>query len=82
MDFYFGEKSHSARFVDFLEGVVPTKASRLVPKTRTACVVFRFVSGSVVAWRSRSMTGVDRPCYCDVLSPVAPFICPKLDNRA
>lgn len=27
MDFYFGEKSHSARFVDFLEGVVPTKAS-------------------------------------------------------
>lgn len=25
MDFYFGEKSHSARFVDFLEGVVPTK---------------------------------------------------------
>lgn len=28
MDFYFTEKSHSARFVDFLEGVVPTKASR------------------------------------------------------
>lgn len=27
MDFYFSEKSHSARFVDFLEGVVPTKAS-------------------------------------------------------
>lgn len=27
MDFYFTEKSHSARFVDFLEGVVPTKAS-------------------------------------------------------
>lgn len=25
MDFYFTEKSHSARFVDFLEGVVPTK---------------------------------------------------------
>eukprot|EP00752_Nemacystus_decipiens_P002855 g2659.t1 len=30
MDFYFAEKSHSARFVDFLEGVVPTKASRAV----------------------------------------------------
>lgn len=28
MDFYFGERSHSARFVDFLEGVVPTKVSR------------------------------------------------------
>lgn len=30
MDFYFSEKSHSARFVDFLEGVVPTKVSRFV----------------------------------------------------
>lgn len=34
MDFYFGEKSHSARFVDFLEGVVPTKAS---PYLRRRC---------------------------------------------
>ena len=38
MDFYFTEKSHSARFVDFLEGVVPTKASQGCRKT----VRFRF----------------------------------------
>lgn len=42
MDFYFGEKSHSARFVDFLEGVVPTKASACVRRERNVKIARLF----------------------------------------
>lgn len=46
MDFYFTERSHSARFVDFLEGVVPTK----VCDVRTCIVTQTIWSMEIPSW--------------------------------